>query len=67
MSRICCICNKRPQSANIVSHARNRVKTVVYPNVRKLRFTLPASGNHKVHSGAVCAKCMKAKKIVKVI
>ena len=67
MSRICCVCGKRPQVANIVSHANNRVKKWVYPNVQKMRFVSPASGTHEVHAGKVCSKCVKAKKVLKVL
>lgn len=66
MSRICGVCGKRPQVANIVSHANNKVKKWVYPNVHKMRFTLPDCTN-EVHSGKVCTKCVKAKKVTKVL
>lgn len=67
MSRICCVCSKGPQVANLVSHANNRVKRWVYPNVHKIRFTLAHSSDDRVHAGNVCTKCVKAKKIVKVL
>lgn len=67
MSRICGVCGKRPQVANIVSHANNRTKKWVYPNVQKLRYTLTSCPDGRVHSGKVCTKCMKAQKIQKVI
>jgi large subunit ribosomal protein L28 len=67
MSRICAVCGKRPQVANNVSHANNRTKKWVYPNVHKMRFTLVASSDKHVHSGKVCTKCVKAQKIQKVI
>lgn len=61
------VCEKRPQVANIVSHANNRTKKWVYPNVHRMRFTLTGSASGAVHFGKVCTKCMKAKKITKVI
>jgi large subunit ribosomal protein L28 len=67
MSRICDVCGKRPQVANNVSHANNRTKKWVYPNVHKMRYTLTACSGNKVHSGKVCTKCMKAQKVQKVI
>ncbi len=67
MSRICAVCGKRPQVANMVSHANNRVKKWVYPNVQKMRFTLTNAGCVKVMSGKVCTKCVKANKVQKVI
>ncbi len=66
MARICVICDKRPQVANLVSHAKNRVKRWVYPNVHVMRFTVPSQGSAKVCRGAVCTKCVKAGKIQKV-
>jgi len=67
MARICYVCGKRPQVANIVSHAKNRVKKWVFPNVRHMRFTLPHTGTHKVYAAKVCSKCVKAKKVQKVL
>ncbi|MEX0940544.1 MAG: 50S ribosomal protein L28 [Candidatus Babeliales bacterium] len=67
MSRICTICNKRPQVGNLVSHAKNRTKRWLYPNVHKFRFTLVGQEPKKVQRGAVCTKCVKAGKIEKVL
>jgi large subunit ribosomal protein L28 len=66
MARICFVCGKRPQVANLVSHAKNRVKRWVYPNVHKMRFTLPNEVKVRVHNAYVCTKCVKAQKIQKV-
>lgn len=67
MSRICAVCGKRPQVANIVSHANNRTKKWVYPNVHKMRFVLVKDVHRKVHNEKVCTKCVKAHKVQKVI
>ena len=67
MSRICMVCGKRPQVANIVSHANNKVKKWVYPNVQKMRFEMAGSPSREVRQGKVCTKCVKAKKVKKVI
>ncbi len=67
MARICVVCDKRPRTANRVSHAKNRTGRWLYPNVHKMRFKLTKSGSNKVYRGAVCTKCVKAKKIEKVI
>jgi large subunit ribosomal protein L28 len=66
MSRICCVCDKRPQVGNLVSHANNRVKRWIYPNVHVIRFSITGRPN-KVMRGAVCTKCVKAGKIQKVV
>lgn len=67
MSRICGVCGKRPQVANIVSHANNKTKKWVYPNVHKMRFTLVGCESGTVRRGAVCTKCVKAQKVKKVV
>lgn len=67
MSRICAVCGKRPQVANMVSHAKNRTKKWVYPNVQKMRYTLTECTSGHVHADTVCTKCIKSKKITKVI
>lgn len=67
MSRICFVCGKCPQTANLVSKANNKVGRWVYPNVHKMRFSLSNDAKGKVHSARVCTKCVKADKVCKVI
>lgn len=69
MSRICCIkdCGKRPRVGCLVSHANNRVKRWLYPNVHVFRFTYTNDAKGYVYRGAVCTKCVKAGKVKKVI
>lgn len=67
MARICSICDKKPQVANHVSHANNKVKRWVYPNVHSMRFTVTGDNSHSVQRGKVCTKCVKAGKVKKVI
>lgn len=66
MSRICVVCDKRPQVANLVSHAKNRTKRWVYPNVRVMRFKEANSAKNIVKRGSVCTQCVKAGKVEKV-
>ena len=67
MARICSVCDKRPRVGNNVSHANNKTKRWLYPNVHKMRFIRVSSPKVKVERGAVCTKCVKAGKIKKVI
>ncbi len=67
MSKICFVCGKRPQVANLVSKANNRVKRWVYPNVHKMRFTVASDSKNKVNNANVCTKCVKAEKVTKVL
>ncbi len=67
MARICGVCGKRPQVANLVSNAKNRVKRWVYPNVKMMRYTKKNDLKGKVIRGKVCAKCVKGGKVTKVM
>lgn len=67
MARICAVCGKRPQVANLVSHANNRTKRWVFPNVHKMRFVKADQSSGQVYNDKVCTKCVKAKKVQKVI
>lgn len=67
MAKRCYVCDKGPQVANLVSHANNKTKRWVYPNVQKIRFTLNCNADNKVIHSNVCTKCVKAKKVRKVL
>ena len=69
MSRICSVegCAKRPVVVNMVSHANNKVKRWVYPNVHVMRFVYANDIRKNVYRGAVCTKCLKSGNIKKVI
>ena len=67
MSKICAICSKKPVSANNVSHANNKTKRWLYPNVHKIRFTVTGDASGKVRHANVCTKCVKAGKVQKVL
>lgn len=66
MARVCFVCGKGPQVGNLVSHANNKVKRWLYPNVHKMRFMVVGTAK-KVVNSKVCTKCVKAKKIQKVL
>lgn len=67
MARICAVCDKGPQVGNNVSHANNRVKRWVYPNVHRIRFVMANDDSGKVHQSKVCTKCVKAGLVKKVL
>lgn len=67
MARICAVCGKRPRVGNHVSNANNKVKRWLYPNVHTMRFTKVGDARCKVYRGKVCTKCVKARKVEKVI
>lgn len=67
MARICGVCGKRPQVANSVSNANNRVKRWVYPNVKAMRYETVGQPNKGVSRGKVCTRCVKSGKVTKVM
>lgn len=67
MARMCAVCGKGPSVGNLVSHANNKVKRWIYPNVHRMRFTLAHDNSGKVCQAKVCTKCVKAGKVKKVL
>jgi large subunit ribosomal protein L28 len=67
MARVCASCRKGPQVAQLVSHANNKVKRWVFPNVHRMRFSLLQDPFKKVRQGKVCTKCVKGGKVIKVL
>lgn len=67
MARVCAVCDKGPSVGNLVSHANNRVKRWIYPNVHKIRYTICGDASGKVHAAKVCTKCVKAGRVKKVV
>ena len=61
MARRCEVCGKGPLVGNIVSHANNKTKTRSLPNLRSVRVLKDGEVKHI----RVCARCLKAGKIVK--
>jgi large subunit ribosomal protein L28 len=46
MARVCAVTGKKPKVKNLVSHARNRVKSLQLPNLQKKRLYVPELGRH---------------------
>jgi len=63
MARKCDICGKGPMVGNHVSHANNRTKRWLYPNLHKVRALV----NGEVKTIRVCTKCLKSNKVIKVV
>lgn len=61
MSRVCDICGKRPVVGYNVSHAHNKTKTRVYPNLQKVR----AVQNGQVKRLRVCTRCIRSGRVMK--
>ncbi len=63
MSRVCDICGKGPLSGNKVSHAKNRTRRTWLPNLISMR----TKEDGTVKKVKICAKCLKAGKVVKYV
>ena len=62
MSRKCEICGKGPAVGNNVSHANNRTKRVLRPNLQVVRAKAEGGGAKKVK---ICTRCLRSGKIEK--
>lgn len=61
MSRVCDVCGKSTLFGNNVSHAKNRTRRTWLPNIIRVKTKIEGT----VLTVKVCAKCLKAGKVVK--
>jgi large subunit ribosomal protein L28 len=61
MARVCEICGKGPSTGNNVSHAHNLTKRRWLPNLQRVKVKVEG----QTRTMRVCAKCLKAGKVVK--
>ncbi|HMK43357.1 MAG TPA: 50S ribosomal protein L28 [Dissulfurispiraceae bacterium] len=59
----CQICGKKKTIGNNVSHANNRSKRSVLPNIQRIRI-VKDGGTKRVH---VCTRCIRSNKVVKAV
>jgi large subunit ribosomal protein L28 len=57
----CSVCGKKRTVGNNVSHANNRTKRVIQPNIQRVKIATD-SGSKKTH---VCTRCIRSGKVVK--
>lgn len=62
MARTCEICGKKPIVGMNVSHANNRTKKWLRPNLHSVRAIIEGVKRHY----KICSKCLKAGKFTKV-
>ena len=63
MSRICDVCGKGAQFGNNRSHALNATKRRFFPNLFKMRAEIKG----KAENIKICASCLKANKVKKIV
>lgn len=63
MAKVCEICGKKPMAGRKVSHSHRVSRRVFLPNIKRIR----ANVNGSIKYINVCAKCLKAGKVRKVV
>jgi len=56
MAKVCEICGKRPVVGNNVSHAHNKTKRRLYPNLQTVRVTVDGQTKRI----KVCTRCIRS-------
>jgi large subunit ribosomal protein L28 len=59
----CQVCGKKKTIGNNVSHANNKTKRVILPNIQRIRIVTD-SGIKRVN---VCTRCIRSNKVVKAV
>jgi large subunit ribosomal protein L28 len=63
MARKCVICEKQVSSGNSVSHAKNRTRKKIRPNLQFVKMVIKG----KVTREWVCTRCLRSGKIKKAV
>ncbi|GAB4247556.1 MULTISPECIES: large ribosomal subunit protein bL28 [Deferrisoma] len=63
MARRCEICGKGPARGNNVSHANNRTKKILLPNIQVVR----ARVNGATKRVKVCTRCLRSNRVEKAV
>jgi len=61
---VCQICGKKTAHGNSVAHSATTTKRIWKPNLQKVKAKLPDGSVKRIY---VCAKCIKAGKVIKAI
>ncbi|MGE5238178.1 MAG: 50S ribosomal protein L28 [Chloroflexota bacterium] len=59
----CSICGKKKTIGNFVSHANNKTKRVLIPNIQTVRIQT----DRGTRRAAVCTRCIRSNRIVKAV
>ncbi len=60
---VCNVCGKKRVVGNNVSHANNKTKRVIMPNIQRIRIVTD-SGIKRTH---VCTRCIRSGKVIKAV
>ncbi|NWF99221.1 MAG: 50S ribosomal protein L28 [Nitrospirae bacterium] len=60
---ICSVCGKKRIIGNNVSHANNKTKRILTPNLQRLRI-VTETGSKKVY---VCTRCLRSGSVKKAL
>ncbi len=59
----CAVCGKQRSMGNNVSHANNRSKKVIMPNLQRMRIVIGKS----IKKVYVCTRCLRSKSVKKAV
>jgi large subunit ribosomal protein L28 len=60
---VCAFCGKKRTIGNNVSHANNKTKRVIMPNLQRIR-TMTKTGVRRL---SVCTRCLRSGKVKKAV
>lgn len=59
----CSVCGKSRVVGNNVSHAHNKTKRVIMPNIQRVRIKTEGGARKEY----VCTRCIRSRKVVKAV
>ena len=63
MARKCVVCDKQVSSGNNVSHAKNRTRRKIRPNLQLVKVNIKG----RISRELVCTRCLRSGKVKKAV
>ncbi|MFO0754046.1 MAG: 50S ribosomal protein L28 [Thermodesulfovibrionales bacterium] len=63
MMASCSVCGKKRMVGNNVSHANNKTKNVLMPNIQRIKVVK----DNATKKAYVCTRCIRSGKVVKAV
>jgi len=60
---VCQVCGKKRTMGNNVSHANNRTKRIILPNIQRIKIATEGGAKRAY----VCTRCLRSNKIAKAV
>ena len=60
---VCNVCGKKKTMGNNVSHANNKTRRIILPNIQRIKIVTEGGAKRTY----VCTRCLRSNKVIKAV